>query len=127
LANGPTPVAKQDTTTASDSSTTNTAPVILGFTVSGNDTTGVTITVTGKGFWSPMSNDQAAIDGRPIYPVISVTVSSVTTNANPQVIVISLPAGWCASNSISIGTDVGPITIETPAGTAMSLFDFISQ
>jgi hypothetical protein len=127
LANAQTPVTKQDTSTASDSSTTNTAPKISGFTVSGNDTSGVTITVYGKGFWSPLSYDTAQIDGRPLYSYFPVTISSVTTSVTPQVMVLTLPAGWCATNSVPFGTDVGPITIETPAGWAMSIADYFSQ
>ena len=127
LANAQTPVTKQDTSTASDSSTTNTAPKISGFTVSGNDTSGVTITVYGMGFWSPLSYDTAQIDGRPLYSYFPVTISSVTTSVTPQVMVLTLPAGWCATNSVPFGTDVGPITIETPAGWAMSIADYFSQ
>jgi hypothetical protein len=127
LVNGATPLVIIQPSTASDSSSTTTAPSISGFTVTGNDaTTGETITVTGSGFWSPVSNDVTYFFGYQSN-IVSSSALTVNVSANPQTMTIRLPANWFANLGVTPGTNVGPIIIQTPSGTALSLADFFTQ
>jgi len=51
----------------------------------------------------------------------------VNVSANPQTLTIRLPVNWFANLGATPGTNVGPIIIETPSGTALSLADFFTQ
>ena len=122
---GTTPVVIVIPSTASDSSSTTIAPYITGFSVSGSDAAGVTIVISGSGFWSPVANDIVHFfDASSISLVGKV---SVVTNSMPQTVTINLPAGWIAANALTIVQNIGPITIQTPSGTAMSVAEYTTQ
>jgi len=109
--------------TASDSSTTSVTPSIIGFTTSGNDTTGVTVTITGSAFWSPVSNDFVEFF---FHPDISLAgLYSVNTSATPQTMTINFPAGWFAGKGYSSTNDLGRIALETPSGWALTPATFV--
>ena len=125
LQNGSTPIIFVIPTTASDSSSTTIAPSITGFTITGTDSTGVNIVLSGSGFWSPVVNDVVRFADQSAISLVGKV--SVTTTSNPQVLTITLPVGWVAANGFTVGQNIGPITIETPSGTAMSVAEYTTR
>ena len=67
-----------------------------------------------------------------VAPILMPAANAQTTtfgfgNGTPQTLTIRLPANWFANLGATPGTNVGPIIIETPSGTALSLADFFTQ
>ena len=122
---GPTPVVIVIPVTASDSSTTTTAPTITSISISGSTTTTEVVAISGTGFWSPGANDIVTFFD--VSAAINNSYVTVVTGTNPQTITIRIPASWFTANSVASGTNMGPVVVETPSGTALSLADAVTQ
>ena len=52
---------------------------------------------------------------------------SVVDGQWQHTVTITLPIGWDSANGLSVGQNIGPITIQTPSGTAMSVDDYTTR
>jgi hypothetical protein len=81
--------------------------------------------ISGTGFWSPGINDTVTFFDLPA--AINNSYVTVVTSSNPQTITVRIPASWFTANSVASGFDMGPVVVETPSGTALSLADAVTQ
>jgi Laminin G domain len=125
IQSGPTPVVIVIPITAGDSSTTTTAPTITSISIAGSTSTTEVITISGAGFWSPGVNDIVTFFD--VSAAINNSYVTVVTSSNPQTITVRIPASWFTANSVGSGIDMGPVVVETPSGTALSLADATTQ